>query len=61
MSAKKFKKELRELMLKYKVGVHEVDNYNQHDYCGSTVYLTFKDDNSYEELEVIDVLNECKK
>jgi len=39
-----FKKELKELLKKYNVGISESDNYNSiEEYCGTTIYLTINE------------------
>jgi hypothetical protein len=54
---KSFKKELKELMVKYKVGKFESEKYNgMEKYCGTRTYLTINGEVNYKEYlnELID-------
>ena len=58
---KAFKKELKELMVKYEVGKYESDNYNGMDeYCGSTIYLTINGETYWAE-DINEIMDECIK
>lgn len=58
---KDFKKELKELMVKYEVGKYESDDYNGMDeYCGTTVYLTINGEINWTE-DIHEILDDCIK
>jgi len=58
---KAFKKELKELMVKYKVGKYESDNYNGiEEYCGTTTYLTINGEVNYTE-DLNELIDDCIK
>ena len=58
---KAFKKELKELMVKYNVGKSESDNYNgMEEYCGTTIYLTIDGEVNYTE-DLSELIDDCIK
>ena len=58
---KAFKKELKELIVKYNVGKFESDNYNgMEEYCGTTTYLTIDGKTSFIE-DISEILDDCIK
>ena len=58
---KAFKKELKELMVKYKVSKSESDNYNgMEEYCGTTTYLTINGETNYTE-DLNELIDDCLK
>jgi len=58
---KAFKKELKELMVKYEVGKYESDDYNGMDeYCGTTIYLTINGEINWAE-DINEIMNDCIK
>ena len=58
---KAFKKELKELMVKYNVGKMESDNYNgMEEYCGTDIYLTIDDEVNWTE-DIKELIDDCLK
>ena len=58
---KAFKKELKELMVKYKGGKSESDTYNgMEEYCGTTTYLTINGETNYTE-DLNELIDDCLK
>jgi len=54
-----FKKELKELMVKYDFGKTEHDNYNgMEEYCGTDIYFTINGEAYYSET-VNEIIDEC--
>tara|TARA_R110000824_G_scaffold369304_2_gene558762 strand:+ start:749 stop:964 length:216 start_codon:yes stop_codon:yes gene_type:complete len=54
-----FKKELKELMVKYYFGKTEHDNYNgMEEYCGTDIYFTINGETYYSET-VNEIIDEC--
>ena len=55
-----FKKELKILIKKYKIGVHEADHYDYEDgYCGSDYYLTIEGETYYGE-SIDEIIESCQ-
>lgn len=58
---KGFKKELSELITKYKVGKYESDDYNgNEEYCGTEIYLTIDGEIQWSK-DLKDIIKECIK
>jgi len=54
-----FKKELKELMVKYEVGKYEIDDYNgMNEYRGTTIYLTINGEIDWTQ-DINEIMNDC--